>query len=240
MITLVREKFPHFANQKIGFAGRLDPMAHGVLLLLVGDANFERDNYLDLDKTYQFTALLGLETDSYDLLGLLTSSSLQTDPIISSEVLNQFVKETIGKHTQPYPPFSSKPIHGKQLFKWARENKLADIEIPTKDIEIYDLKVLDQSTISSEALQKLAESRITKIEGIFRQEQILEKWTNFFALHPKQEFKTISFEVKCSSGTYVRSIVHNLGQKLGWGATTLEIYRTKVGSYNIEECLEII
>src|SRR5688572_29193656 len=87
IITLVRQKYPHFGSEKIGFAGRLDPMAEGVLLLLVGDANFEREAYLNLDKTYQFTALLGLETDSYDLLGLLTSSTLPANPIIPDEFL---------------------------------------------------------------------------------------------------------------------------------------------------------
>jgi tRNA pseudouridine55 synthase len=239
IIEKVRSQFPHFAKEKIGFAGRLDPMAKGVLLLLVGDANFEREKYLNLNKTYQFSALLGLETDSYDLLGILHSLEYKNPPGNSEEVINNFLSQSIGKKIQPYPPFSTKPVQGKELFKWAREGKIAEIEIPTKEVEIYNFKQLSQSNISAPELQKTITERIAKIEGFFRQEEILKKWNDFFKINKQANFKTITFEVKCSSGTYVRSLVHNLGKNLGSGAVTLEIYRTKVGSYSIDNCLEL-
>src|SRR5262245_8184953 len=76
LIEQLRNKHPEYQNEKIGFAGRLDPMAHGLMLLLIGYENKNRTEYLNLDKTYYFKILLGVETDSYDLLGLITSTNL--------------------------------------------------------------------------------------------------------------------------------------------------------------------
>lgn len=239
IIEKVRVQFPHFAKEKIGFAGRLDPMAKGVLLLLVGDANFEREKYLNLDKTYEFQALLGLETDSYDLLGLLLEQRAKIPPDEYRTTVNQFINESVGKKIQPYPPFSTKPVEGKELFKWAREGRIDEIKIPTKEIEIYKIKQLAETEITAKGLHKLITERINKVEGFFRQEEILKKWSSFFEINEQKAFPILRFEVRCSSGTYVRSLVHNLGQKLGCGAVTVEIFRTKVGEYSIEKSLNL-
>src|SRR4051812_2270372 len=74
VIEKLREKFPEYKNVKIGYAGRLDPLAHGVLLLMIGDATKEREKYLGLDKSYEFEAVLGVSTDSYDVLGLVNNN----------------------------------------------------------------------------------------------------------------------------------------------------------------------
>src|SRR5579862_1783685 len=60
-----------FANLKIGYAGRLDPLAHGVLLLMIGEETKKRDQYLSLPKSYEFEVIFGLQTDTYDILGIL-------------------------------------------------------------------------------------------------------------------------------------------------------------------------
>lgn len=239
VIEKVRIQFPHFAKEKIGFAGRLDPMARGVLLLMVGDANYEREQYLSLDKTYQFTALLGIETDSYDLLGVLDSLEVKKFPANTDELVEQFIEESIGQKDQPYPPYSTKPVQGKRLFKWAKEGKLDEIEIPTKVITIYSFKKIEDSILSITEFEKIINEKVAKIEGEFRQEEILEKWHKLFEKHDNIQFKTITFEVKCSSGTYVRSLVHNLGKKLGCSAVTIDINRTKVGTYKLEGSLEL-
>ena len=239
MIEVIRSKFPHFAKEKIGFAGRLDPMARGLLLLLVGDANFEREKYLNLDKTYEFTAILGLETDSYDLLGILENESAKHIPKNYQEIVDQFIEKSKGKKSQPYPPFSTKPVQGKELFKWAREGRISEIEIPEKEITIFSCKRIAQSTISATELHALIIERIEKVEGFFRQDEILKKWHDFFQKNTESDFITLSFEIRCTSGTYVRSLVHNLGKQLGSGAVTLDIYRTKVGTYSIEKALDV-
>ncbi len=240
MIKKVRQHFPNFQFEKIGFAGRLDPMAKGVLLLLVGGANFEREKYLNLDKTYQFQALLGIETDSYDLLGLLETLNYNIPPENYQKIIEEYIKESLGPKEQPYPPFSTKPVRGKELFKWAREGKISQIEIPTKQITIFNFKQIQESTITREELQSYLKEKISKIEGVFRQEEILQRWDAFFNKNPQQsEFPTVTFEVTCSSGTYVRSLVQNLGKKLGCNALTFDINRTKVGTFNLKDSLNL-
>src|SRR3712207_2873397 len=71
MITALLKEFPEYKDKKIGYAGRLDPLAHGVLLLMIGDATKQRKDYLGLDKMYEFEVLFGVETDTYDLLGFV-------------------------------------------------------------------------------------------------------------------------------------------------------------------------
>ena len=70
-IEQLRIQTPELYQVKLSYAGRLDPLAEGVLLVLVGEANKERDAYLGLDKVYEFEMVLGVRTDSYDLLGLV-------------------------------------------------------------------------------------------------------------------------------------------------------------------------
>jgi tRNA pseudouridine55 synthase len=239
MIDLFREQYPHFAKEKIGFAGRLDPMAGGLLLLLVGDANFEREKYLNLDKTYEFTCLLGLETDSYDLLGILNNEQYIKPPENFEDTVEKFIEESKGTKNQPYPPFSTKPVDGKELFKWAKEGKINEIEIPTKQITIYSFKQTKTATIQVIDLQKHIEENISKIKGMFRQDETINTWQKCLDEIKITEFTTLSFEVKCSSGTYVRSLVHNLGEKLGCGAVTIDIHRTKVGSFSLDKALSL-
>ena len=73
VVTRYKQEHPEYANTPIAYAGRLDPMAHGQLLLLVGEACKERDKYLGLDKEYVFEILLGFDSDTHDILGLVNS-----------------------------------------------------------------------------------------------------------------------------------------------------------------------
>lgn len=61
---------PKYENMKMTYAGRLDPMAEGELLVLVGEECYEKEKYLGLDKEYEFDILFGFGTDTYDILGL--------------------------------------------------------------------------------------------------------------------------------------------------------------------------
>ena len=71
----VRKQHPEFIHMPITYAGRLDPMAEGVLLLLIGDECMKKDEYLNLPKEYEVTVLFGFATDTYDLLGRVTEES---------------------------------------------------------------------------------------------------------------------------------------------------------------------
>ncbi len=237
-VTQFRKKFPLYASEKIGYAGRLDPMAEGLLLLLVGDNNKTKEQYEQLDKEYIFEAVFGFETDSYDLLGKV---QLETgDKHVSESQLLNKLERFKGKITQTYPPFSSVRVNGKPLFHWAFHNKLDSITIPQKKVSIYTISLLNLDTISAELLQKDIFSKIAKVDGNFRQKEILENWNIFFKQNNKQTFSIVKASIHCSSGTYVRSLVKNLGESLATKATTYSIKRIKVGTYTLDDSLSIL
>jgi tRNA pseudouridine55 synthase len=236
IIDNVKENYPEYKDQKIGYAGRLDPLAHGVLLLMVGEATKERERFLHLEKEYVFEVLFGVETDTYDLLGLLTSKK-QNESIIVNEKVNAFVKSRLGKKKQSYPPYSSMTVNGKPLFWWARNGKLSEIMVPEREITIKEFTVLGFNEVSKKALEEKVLNDISLIKGDFRQQEISLDWQTFFESTKLESFQTAKFRVSCSSGTYVRGLAHEMGKKLGCGAVTLDILRTRVGDFWLEESL---
>jgi tRNA pseudouridine55 synthase len=239
LIEGFKEKFSEYENEKIGYAGRLDPMAHGVTLLLVGEENKNRDKYLNLPKTYKFSVLFGVETDSYDFLGILKKGVYSRVPENYKEKIKEFIKKNTGKRIQAYPPYSTKTVQGKPLFKWAREDRLSEIEIPEREIEIYCFKLLSEGEVPLEELEENFIKRVKLLEGDFRQEEIIKMWKTFFEINRNQKFIMAKFEIDCSSGTYVRSLAHRLGQELGCGAIAYFIFRTKVGEYTLDKSLNL-
>lgn len=240
-ITLLREKFPEYKNQTIGFAGRLDPLAHGALVLLVGEETTkQKDMYLNLPKEYEFEAVFGVSTDTYDVLGIVSPKVIKErlDDFRLEDLTTTFIKSKIGKQIQSYPPYSSKTVHGKPLYQWARENKLHEIKIPKREIEIYDFALIQIQEISAEKLESEIIKQINSVDGDFRQKEIKEKWQKFFEENNNQIFTTARLKISCSSGTYVRSLIHELGNRTGMEATVLEILRTKVGSYSVKDSLQ--
>ncbi|HSA83928.1 MAG TPA: hypothetical protein VLF20_03510 [Patescibacteria group bacterium] len=242
-ITLLRKTMPEYANETIGFAGRLDPLAHGVLLLMIGEETTkEKDKFLDLPKEYEFETVFGITTDTYDTLGML-SSQVKNHNVTKQKIedlLTQFIKTKLGKHMQTYPPYSSKPVNGIPLFQWARAGKLAEIELPKREIEIFDFTLIEIKQLSTEKLKKEIFTQIDSVSGNFRQNEIKQAWTNFFDnTHQQNEFISAHFRIFCSSGTYVRSLANELGKFLGTGAITLDILRTKVGKYSITDSLSL-
>jgi len=235
LIDLIRKKYQEFADVKIGFAGRLDPLAHGVMLMMIGDENKNRDKYLNLSKIYEFQVLFGLDTDTYDVLGFLQSNKINMIPVNLEKQINEFIKSKIGKQVQVYPPYSSKTVQGKPLFQWAREGRLSEIELPTHEIEIFNFDLLKIKEVPFDQIQKKILENINSVDGDFRQSETIKKWTKFFESAEGLTFKIASFKIECSSGTYVRSLGHELGKKIGSGGIALDILRVKVGEYTLSK-----
>lgn len=234
LIEKFRIENPKYKDEKIGFAGRLDPLAHGVMLLTVGEANKRRQDFLHLNKTYKFSVLFGIETDSYDYLGVLKNAQVLELPNNYKEIVEKFITKHTGKYTQLYPPFSSKTINGVQLYKLAKRGDIEISDLPTREVEVFSFKVLREEIIFGKDLLKIMVSNLKKIRGFFRQTKIIKQWKDLFSLNMDREFKIMHFEIECSSGTYVRSLANNLGQELGCGAIAFEILRTKVGNFRSE------
>ena len=235
LIQKLRIEYPELKDIKIGFAGRLDPLAHGVMLLMLGDATKERNKYLGLSKEYEFEILFGVNTDTYDALGILEKYKVRVFPEDLKKQIKKYIKSKIGTHMQAYPPYSSKEVHGKPLYQWARENKLSEINIPTREIVIYNFELLSIRDVPSAAIKKRIVENIQKVDGDFRQLEILEKWHNLFEKNDIPSFRIARCKINCSTGTYVRSLVHEIGDQMITGAIAIEIVRTRVGEYVLQD-----
>lgn len=206
------------------YAGRLDPMADGILILLAGEEVYKKSIHLKKDKTYKVKIVLGIQTDSYDALGI---------PKFSGESPTDFkatLKSLEGEIEQSFPPYSAYKVHGKPLHGWAREGKLDEIEVPSKTRTIYNTEILNEESISSEKLLTKIVERISKVNGDFRQAEILSAWTKL--LKETQELRTVTINVHCSSGTYMRSIAHELG------GFALQITRTHIHDIPLQNDME--
>ena len=234
---------PDFEQVKMSYAGRLDPMAEGVLLVLAGEENKSREKYLAYSKEYTFDALFGVKTDTYDLLG-----KVMTDPVLEDAQNNsnwKDLEEKIayalvdfkGKIMQKYPPYSSRTVKGKPLFEWAREGKIDEVDIPTNEVEIFEIGPVYTYTIGAPELSVYIFDMISRVRGDFRQRSIVKSWIEFFESTKQTEFHIIRLKISCSSGTYVRGIVNSLGKSAGVGAIALKIVRTKIGDYRLEDAV---
>lgn len=229
----LRIEKPRYAGEVLSYAGRLDPMAEGVLLALVGAENQKREQYLELSKEYTLDVLFGFSTDSYDILGKILQSG---DPsLVSPSAIKVALNEFRGQFAQEYPPYSSKTVEGKSLWSWARAGALEALILPRKTVTIYAIELLHCYKIKESQLFSYIETAIEKVQGDFRQEEILRLWGR--ELSPKGErlFPCASIHISCSSGTYARGIANRLGGIVKVPALALHILRTKVGEYEIEK-----
>lgn len=238
-INRFKEANPEYKDIPMTYAGRLDPMAEGLLLVLTGEECKKKEEYLGLEKVYEVEVLFGFETDTYDILGLprkFKSSNLK----FKKEDIEERAKSFIGKFMQEYPPFSSKTVNGEPLFAKALSGNLPE-EMPTKEVEIFDIKVGEMRNIKADELLGNIKTRISKVKGDFRQEEILKLWGENLQ-DSKESFQIIKFIIFCSSGTYMRSFAHSLGRILGISALAFSIKRTKVDEFEcnkrpkIEQC----
>lgn len=239
LIGKLREQNPEFKDITIGYAGRLDPLAHGIMLLTVGEENKNRQQYLNLSKTYKFSVLYGVKTDSYDYLGFLENFQISTVPVNLKEMISDFTRNHTRPFTQPYPPFSSKTINGIQLYKLAKKGQLNKDSLPVRSVEIFKFGLESLETISSSEIEKIILKNLRKIRGHFRQKKTIELWKKLFASNKDYNFTLGHFELECSSGTYVRSLANKMGEEFGCGSIAFEILRTKVGDFDIKNAFKI-
>ena len=125
------------------YAGRLDPMASGLLLILAGKEVKQKERYLKLSKEYEFEILFGFSTDTHDILGKVYHSNILTNVGInlSKKKLVKLIRSNLknfqGEFTQDYPMYSSKTVKGKPLFQYARTGE--EVDIPNRKIYVKSL-----------------------------------------------------------------------------------------------------
>lgn len=203
------EKYKKTNNikQKMSFAGRLDPMASGLMLLLVGDECKKQPEYCGKDKIYEFKILYGFKTDSLDILGISET--------IENTDFNYI--DLIGEVEQKYPVYSSKTLKigdiTKPLWYWEKKGILKDSMVPKKNVKVFDLNILERKEYSNLEIQDMIFERISKLseknKDKFRYKDIKEKWE--VNLLDDKKYRVESFRTKVSSGTYIRGLCEKMG-----------------------------
>ncbi|MEI8337697.1 MAG: hypothetical protein WCF92_00945 [bacterium] len=223
---------PEYKDLPMTYAGRLDPMAEGLLLLLVGEECKKKDDYLYLSKEYEIEVLFGFETDTQDILGKITKvennprrSFLLFGGGTSQDYFNVF--EQVKSLPQKYPAYSSKTFEGKPLWQWAREGEEKEVESNAK---ITDIEFLGQREIDGEELLKNIQERVSKVTGDFRQKEILRLWRENLQDNNFQ-FSIIKLKVSSTGGAYMRVLASEIGKILEVPSLAYSIRRTRLGNF---------
>lgn len=179
--------------KRLGHTGTLDPMATGVLPILVGTATKACDILPNQDKTYQATVVFGKATDTLDIWG----NPLQNYPEqhVTEAALRAILPEFLGDITQLPPMYSAVSVNGKRLYELARKGET--VERPTRTVHI-DAITLD-------------------------------------AFDETQQTATLT--VSCGKGTYIRTLLSDIGQRLGGDAVMTALTRTAACGYLLQDCL---
>lgn len=234
-----RSAHPEYAHVPATYAGRLDPMAEGLLLVLLGDECKRQERYRGLDKEYEVDVLLDISTDTGDALGLPSYAGTQTLP--AARLVRTALCAEEGARVVPYPAFSSKTVAGKPLFRHALEGTLDTIQIPTHTERIYRMKHLASDTLSKGALETRVRGILARAPRVpearkapgadFRQDAIRAAWSEAFAAMPECSFALLRIRVTCASGAYMRTLAERIGVQLGTHAFALSIRRTRIGRF---------
>ena len=228
-----------YTDVSVCYAGRLDPMACGKLLVLLGDECKRQYAYMGLDKEYEIEVLLDIGSDTGDVLGIPEYADKET--LIDGHILTNVLYGERGAHMRQYPTFSSKTVNGKPLFLYALEGTISYIKIPEHIERIYRIQHQDSYTISDVELK----DRIVKLlENVprtdepskrlgedFRVDAVRAYWKSLFKTAQGRTFTVLRLKVTCASGTYMRSLAGRIGVSLHSKALALSIKRTKMGRY---------
>ncbi|MFM2383750.1 MAG: tRNA pseudouridine synthase tRNA pseudouridine55 synthase [Candidatus Parcubacteria bacterium] len=205
------------------YAGRLDPLASGVLVVLDETSVWRREEILSLPKTYEVEVLFGVSTDSFDLLGtvhpvqdvmtwhtLVPNFEIDTlhfdKKVIDEKLIPDkevgSVKEydwskLKGSYTQYYPFFSSKPIDGIPLFEYSKIHGIGQTneKLPTRIVEIYDIEKIEERIVSMEDLEGQIEQVLSNVKGDFRQDEVKQSWEKYIELSKNNTSKNRGYVV---------------------------------------------
>ncbi len=232
-IKRFKEKYPSQKNRKMTYAGRLDPMAEGVVLVIADKELKNFKKHLLYPKVYLAKIIFGFKTDSYDILGIPTQKKSPKIKTLKKEIFS-----FVGDSELELPPFSSYRVSGKPLFKWFLENRIKEIDLPTKTVRVNQIKVKKPKKIESALLLKLISNKLKKVEGNFRQKEILYQWEKLLK-ESNQKYITLELKIDAESGFYVRSLANELGKRAKSGAILVSLKRTKVGNFSLKRTIKI-
>jgi tRNA pseudouridine55 synthase len=219
-----------FKEERLSYAGRLDPMAEGVMPVMVGDECSQRDIFLGFDKYYEADVIFGISTDSLDLLGVVTD--IAHVPDIFKAQIETAIRPFIGTIEQMLPFFSSKAI----------ASGLDRVRTGTAPVhkKIVQVKKIDITGISTKTIQDIASQAIVateKVIGDFRQADIKKSWEDTLKKNPTSTALIVTLKIESGTGFYVRAFARDLGEVLGVPACVLRLVRTRAGDWEKKDCI---
>ena len=191
VIAVLRKKLN---QKKIGHMGTLDPMATGVLPVLLGKTAKFKIYADENEKEYVADIKFGIVTDTWDIYGKIIS---QKKSFVTKKDLEKVLDKFKGNIKQVPPMYCAIKIGGVKLCDIARKGK--EIERKPRDIFIENLEILDFD----------------------------------------EKNQTAKIKVRCSKGTYIRSICHDIGEVFGCGASMGNLVRTLSGSFFIDKSIDL-
>ena len=178
--------------RRLGHTGTLDPMATGVLPVLVGKAARACDILPDQSKMYRATVQFGWETDTEDVWG--TRTAVYPEMHVTKEALDAVLPQFVGAIQQVPPMYSAVSVEGTRLYELARRGVV--IERPARTVQVDSI--------------------------------VLEAWD--------EDKQTAELSVACGKGTYIRTLLCDIGKALGGGAVMTALCRTKASGFTLEQC----
>ncbi|MCA9397824.1 hypothetical protein KC573_03265, partial [candidate division WWE3 bacterium] len=206
----------------------------------------------NMSKTYTFSGVFGFTTDTWGMLGIV--QAVGNIPLMQKQYSqSEFTKriESVidnyrGIIEQEVPVFSNMRYKNKRMYQWAREGKAYLVPKLVREREIHSLTLDSIDFIRITNLKEFVLEDITLVRGDYRQGKILKEWNNLLRLLEGKFgtsllFPRVTITATCEKGTYIRSIIHSLGQSFGIGAMTTAIHRIKVGEFSLDaaERLEV-
>jgi len=190
VVDFIRKRFN---LRKAGHGGTLDPMATGLLIIMIGRYTKIAQRFLGYDKEYIATMLMGISTDTGDKEGKIISERGASQDKLSE--LEKICDSFKGEIEQVPPMFSAKKVKGKKLYELARRG--VTIHREPKKVVIKSIEIKNVSDTS------------------------------------------VTIYVKCSKGTYIRQLAHDIGERIGCGAHLTKLERTKIGPFSLENAVTL-
>lgn len=181
-------------EKKVGHTGTLDPMATGVLPIMLGGATRFLNYLPDSDKGYRASFVLGKTTDTLDITGEITG---EFDVSVGACEVKKALENFKGKISQIPPMFSAKSVDGVRLYELARKGET--VERQACEVEIKSLELVDFDENSN----------------------------------------SYTIDVLCSKGTYIRSLIDDIGRLLGCGAVMTSLVRTRAMGFSLDDCVSL-
>jgi tRNA pseudouridine55 synthase len=200
-------------QRSVGHLGTLDPLATGVLPLVIGNLTRLAQFYTDSEKTYEGVIRFGFATDTYDADGEVIGAAQTVK--VSLEDVRELAARFRGVIQQMPPPFSAKKTRGVPAYKLARKHK--EVPLTPVQVEIKEFEILGLSDVAEE---DVADKKSLPADP---SEKVTQQGTR------------ARFRARVASGTYMRSVAHDMGKLLGCGAHLESLRRISVAEFELSD-----